>query len=161
MAPVCNQYDLARDIDKLSLRMPDQYLVVYDSTMARFWFCDAAAREQVARTLQQVPCGHILTEGEQRTLGIWFSDQRYGELIFLFDPGWIVASGDFNSSSWMPLGMHGYHPDDAYSDAICLTSRKPECELHTIADLYRWMESVTGIGPGLAAHSAEKVNVKT
>jgi hypothetical protein len=154
MTPVRNHYDLVSDIEKLDLRMPDDYLAVYDSTMARFWFFNSAAREKIVRTLQHVSCGHLLSQDELRCLGISFPDRRYGDLVFLFDPGWIIASGDFNSPSWMPSGMHGFHPDDAYSDAIFLASRRPDFTPHTIVDLYRWMEDLAGLGLRSSEHSA-------
>ena len=58
-------------------------------------------------------------------------------------PGSIVAESDFNGKGWFPEGMHGYHPDDSYSDAIFLSNEKPLQPMHTIADLYY---SVRNIG---------------
>jgi hypothetical protein len=40
----------------------------------------------------------------------------------------------------MPSGMHGYHPEqDRYSDAIFLSNRKPNQEVHMIRDVYDCM----------------------
>jgi hypothetical protein len=37
----------------------------------------------------------------------------------------------------MPVGMHGYHPDDAHSDGIFLSNHQTTAL--TIADLYQRM----------------------
>lgn len=138
MTPVRHHYDVVAEIVKLGLTMPDDYLAVYDSTMARFWFFSERALDKVRECLAGIPCGHILSEEELRNLGILFADKRYGQLIFLMAPGWLMARSDFQGQ-WMPVGMHGYHPDDEYSDAVFLSNRQPEYVM-TIQDVYRFME---------------------
>jgi hypothetical protein len=154
MTPVDHHYDLVSDIRKVGLRMPEDYLAVYDSTMARFWFFNPAAREKIVHALQQVSCGRLVSDDEKRAHGVFFADRRYGELVFLFDPGWIIASGDFNSPSWMPSGMHDFHPDDAYSDAIFLTSYKPDFTPRTIVDFCPCIEGLAGLGTRVSKQSA-------
>jgi hypothetical protein len=136
MTPVNRHYDLMKDIECLPYQMPADYLVVYDSTMARFWFFSDQARIQITQVLKESSCGRIVSETELRELGVWFADSRYGELVFLLRPGWLLARSDFNGPQWMPFGMHGYHPDDPYSDAVFLSSCQPRSEPHTIADVY-------------------------
>jgi hypothetical protein len=68
---------------------------------------------------------------------VFFADRRYGELVFLMHPGWLISRSDFNGRGWMPVGMHGYHPDDAYSDGIFLSNRQTTAL--TIADLFQRM----------------------
>ena len=69
-------------------------------------------------------------------LGILFPDRRYGEIVFLLDPGWLLATSDFNGNGWHPVGMHGYHPSDSHSDAIYLSNQHPRQQMSTIADIY-------------------------
>ena len=146
MAPVRRHHDLARDINELGLTMPRDYLAVYDSTMARFWFFSETARRQVTERLARIPSGRILTDDDLQTLGIRFADRRYGELVFLMDAGWLITSSDFNTNGWLPTGMHGYHPDDPDSDAIFLSSREPSRTMRTIADAYAVMQDAAAIG---------------
>lgn len=141
MTPVRAHYDLVRDIESLRLSMPGDYLAVYDSTMARFWFFSDRGRYEITALLDKLDCGRVLSDHELRHLGILFPDRRYGELIFLLHPGWLLLHSDFNGPGWVPAGMHGYHPDDPYSDAIFLSNRKPSCEVQTIADVYRCMQA--------------------
>jgi hypothetical protein len=47
MTPVEHHFDLVKEVDALGLKMPDDYLAVYDSTMARFWFFHDKARQSI------------------------------------------------------------------------------------------------------------------
>ena len=140
MTPVLEQYDLVGDIEKLGLNMPDDYLTVYDSTMARFWFFNDQARSAVQSALAKVTCGHTLSSDEMDRFGVLFEDSRYGELIFLLNAGWLFSRSDFHGGAWFPAGMHGYHPgEDRYSDAIFLSNCPPERPVETIKDVYHCM----------------------
>ena len=136
MTPVCAQFDLVEKIEALGFSTPQHYLAVYDSTMARYWFFDDGARHAILAELQQTSCGRILDDAELDRLGILFHDRRYGEVVFLLDPGWLLATSDFNGNGWHPVGMHGYHPSDSHSDAIFLSNRQPRHQMSTIADIY-------------------------
>jgi predicted AlkP superfamily pyrophosphatase or phosphodiesterase len=136
MAPVRNHYPLVSEIDALGLRSPEDYLAVYDSTMARFWLFSAQAKDAITATLERIPCGKILGRSELAALGLNFSDNRYGDLIFLLHPGWLISNNNFSSCGWHPLGMHGYHPDDPYSDAIFLSNRDPGRPMRSIAEVH-------------------------
>jgi Type I phosphodiesterase / nucleotide pyrophosphatase len=140
MTPVHSTYDLVGRIGGLGFEMPTHYLAVYDSTMARYWFFDQAVRGAIITELESTTCGKILSDSELETLGILFPDRRYGEIVFLLDPGWLFARSDFNGGGWNPSGMHGYHPSDANSDAIFLSNRQPRHAMRTIADVYPCLE---------------------
>lgn len=139
MAPVRRHYDLVGRVEALGLSMPADYLAVYDSTMARFWFAHDQGRRAITECLQAVPCGRVVPDDELARLGILFPDRRYGELVFLLDPGLLFARSDFNGRGWEPAGMHGYHPDDPDSDAIFLANYQPPNPLQTIADVHECM----------------------
>jgi hypothetical protein len=136
MTPVHSHYDLVGKIESLGFSMPTQYLAIYDSTMARYWFFDEDARREIVAELGRTSCGRIVDDSELDRLGILFPDRRYGELVFLLDPGWLLATSDFNGNGWHPVGMHGYHPSDSHSDAIFLSNQPPRHQMSTIADIY-------------------------
>jgi hypothetical protein len=136
MAPVTTKYDLLGDIEKLGLVMPQDYLAVYDSTMARFWFFTERARTAITASLKTQHCGKILTSDELKAFGVHFEDGRFGELIFLLNPGTLLTRSDFNGSGWNPAGMHGYHPADKYSDAIYLSNRELKHPVHHLHDIH-------------------------
>ncbi len=140
MAPVRYRFDLVSHVAASGLSMPDDYLAVYDSTMARFWFFSERARQTITSILTNLPCGRILTDSELEDLGVFFPDRHYGELIFLLHPSWLIASSDFNGTGWNPQGMHGYHPDDPYSYGVFLSNETPSFEVQSVLDVYRCME---------------------
>lgn len=54
MTPISHYADIVGEVAKLGLRMPQDYLAVYDSTMARFWFFDETARQRVTDLMQSL-----------------------------------------------------------------------------------------------------------
>jgi hypothetical protein len=64
---------------------------------------------------------------------VFFPDRRYGELIFLMNPGVLIHPSFFGN--YAPAGMHGYDPDDSYSSAA-FVSNVPDHTPETIRDLY-------------------------
>jgi len=140
MTPVSSRFDLVREIEQLGFSMPGDYLAVYDSTMARFWFFSAQARAGITGKLKSLTCGRILPDAELQKLGVFFPDRRYGEMVFLLEPGCLIAHSDFNGKGWDPIGMHGYHPDDPYSDGVLLSSHRPPAPVRTVADVYHCLQ---------------------
>ncbi len=130
--------DLQAIIAPLPLKMGKDYAVVYDSTMARFWFFNERARELVAAALQQVPQGRILPGEELEELGCLFPDRRFGELIFLVREGVLIVPSHMGER---PIrAMHGYHPSEKHSFAALLTNQPSISEdITAIPDVYRLM----------------------
>jgi len=118
--------------------MEKDYAVVYDSTMARFWFFNERARQQITDCLNEVPEGRILTDSELADLGTLFTDRRFGELIFLVKEGVLIVPSHMGQR---PIrGMHGYDPAEAQSYAVLCTNQKtiPD-EIAAIPDIYSLM----------------------
>jgi hypothetical protein len=154
MTPVQNHYDLVTEVERRGFTMPRDYLAVYDSTMARFWFFSERAKRSICDKLAEVPCGRILTDGELNALGVLFPDRRYGQTIFLMDPSWLLSRSDFHAPSRPLQGMHGYDPADPFSDAVFLSTAPPPVPVHGIADLYQCFEAALGHGTAIAKHHA-------
>src|SRR3954468_10314938 len=83
--------DLKKKIEDLPIEMERDYAVVYDSTMARFWFFNERARDLVTRALRAVPQGRILSDEELRSMKALFEDRYFGELIFLVKEGVLIV----------------------------------------------------------------------
>jgi hypothetical protein len=113
--------DLRSKIDALGLRMGVDYAVVYDSTMARFWFLRDGVREQIAAVLGQVPEGRIVPDAELEEMHALFPDRAFGELIFLVREGVLIVPSHMGER---PIrAMHGYHPTDPQSYATLMTNQ--------------------------------------
>ncbi len=153
MAPVTGRFDLVKEVDALGWEVPRDYLAVYDSTMARFWFFNDEARNSIHACLVKQQCGRVLCDSELEELGVYFPDHRFGGMIFLLDSGWMFYRSDFHSGNWLPNGMHGYHPDDPYSDAVFLSNHRPERPLINIRDLHGYMKDVSGLSARQFTHT--------
>jgi predicted AlkP superfamily pyrophosphatase or phosphodiesterase len=138
MANCDERLDLKGAIDTLDVKMARDYVVVYDSTMARFWFFNEHARRQITRCLSQVPQGRILSDEELDGMRSLFSDRYFGELIFLVNEGVLIVPSHMGER---PIrAMHGYHPADKHSYAALLTNQ-PEIPEHiaAIPDIFNLM----------------------
>jgi hypothetical protein len=144
MATVHTHIDLMARIEALGLTFEEDYVATYDSTMGRFWFKHAEARARIVAALEHEPHGRILSEAELQALGCDFDGQQYGELIFLTDPGVIIVPSHMGLT---PItGMHGYHPDDADSDACLLSNVPPPGDPRAITDIFHLMRAEIGAG---------------
>ncbi|MBN2564937.1 MAG: alkaline phosphatase family protein [Candidatus Eisenbacteria bacterium] len=132
--------DLMSRIDQLGLRSGRDYLAFYDSTMARFWFTDSRARTRIVACLGDVDGGRILTDQELKDEGTFFEDRRFGELVFLMDPGLLILPSYMGAEA--PAGMHGFTPEHPDSYAVLMSSRKLEAPPSHIRDTYRVMRSL-------------------
>lgn len=130
--------DLKSKIDVLDLQMEKDYAVVYDSTMARFWFFNDNARAKISNVLRTVPQGRILPDTELKELRTFFHDSHFGELIFLVKESVLIVPSHMGER---PIrAMHGYHPSEKHSYAALFTNQSevPD-EIKAIPDIYKLM----------------------
>ncbi len=135
----CDHFlDLRARIEQLPVRMERDYAVVYDSTMARFWFFNDAARQHICRCLREIPEGRILTDNELAQMHTLFPDRYFGELIFLVEEGVLIVPSHMGER---PLrAMHGYHPEAPHSYASLLSNQADvPSNITAIPDIYRLM----------------------
>ncbi len=131
MADAGETDDVVAAVERTGLRVPEDYLPFYDSTMARFWFGSPHARDTVAAALDALPAGQIVPQEELERLGVGFPDGRYGELVYLMPVGRQIAPSFMGAP---PRAMHGYTPADSSMDA-CLLSTGPGENAETILDI--------------------------
>jgi hypothetical protein len=139
MANCVELLDLQSWIEDLPLRFGKDYVAVYDSTMARFWFFSTEARQQITGCLKQVPQGRIVPDAELEAMGTYFPDRYFGELIFLVQEGVLIVPSHMGRR---PLAaMHGYHPTDPQSYAALCTNQTalPE-EIYAIPHMFELMQ---------------------
>jgi Type I phosphodiesterase / nucleotide pyrophosphatase len=135
MTPIRHTVDLIREVERLDLRIPEDYLPAYDSTMARFWVETEQASSQLCRLLDDLPYGKRLTEAECTDLRLTFDDDRYGHLIFLLNPGTLMCPSDMGRIPF--AGMHGFHPqEDPSSYAVFLSSERHPQPVTHIAEIF-------------------------
>ncbi|MDB6122124.1 MAG: Type phosphodiesterase/nucleotide pyrophosphatase [Pedosphaera sp.] len=150
--------DLKSKIEALDLRMEQDYVVVYDSTMARFWFFNDRARQIIIQALQKVPQGRILPDSELAEMRTLFEDRYFGELIFLVKEGVLIVPSHMGER---PIrGMHGYHPTDKHTYASMLTNQPelPE-EIVAIPDVFKLMTRDAELAKGRNAAAQAPASV--
>ena len=130
--------DLKSKIEPLPLRFGEDYVVVYDSTMARFWFFNDRARSEITHSLELVPQGRILPDAELKQMRTLFEDRYFGELIFLVKEGVLIVPSHMGER---PIrGMHGYHPTDPQSYAmLCTNQPQIPDDVNAIPDIFKLM----------------------
>ncbi len=139
MADVKGDIDLITQIKSSGLEYGKDYVAMYDSTMARFWFLDENAREKIEAILLEVSKGSIVSDEELKNMHVYFEDGRFGELFFLMEPGYLITPCYMGLKS-IP-GMHGYHPHDKDSYAMIASNKELSEALHSITDIRGVMES--------------------
>lgn len=116
MTNVTETCDLMSIINKLPLRQNRDYAVVYDSTMARFWFLKESAKETICNALSHCKKGKILSNETLHEWGCDFKENKYGDLFFLLNPGVLLVPSYMGETKL--AGMHGYDPHDKDSTAM-------------------------------------------
>ena len=134
MTTLLGEIDLKKEVGSLKHRFGQDYVAVYDSTMARFWFMNEDAKADITKLLGQVAKGHILSVDEIKKYDIDFEDNMYGELIYLLDPGYQIVPSDMGINS-LP-GMHGYAPEDKDSMASFLSMQPLENPPHWVGNYF-------------------------
>lgn len=106
MSRVHQTVNILEGLQQLKSQMYRDYVPFADSTMIRFWFFNDEAKDEVSDFLSQIKNGHVLDAEERRFLRVPL-DQKYGQIIYVVDEGYVVHPCFFQSKS-VPKGMHGY-----------------------------------------------------
>lgn len=137
MANCDRHLNLMEKIEALPLKFNEDYVAVFDSTMARFWFLKPGVREVIAQTLAKIPEGRVLRDEELRELRAFFPDGRFGELIYLCDEGVLIVPSHMGER---PIrAMHGYHPADPQSYATLFSNQAVPESIRAIPQIYDLM----------------------
>lgn len=123
MVPTQSNYDLIKDIKNLGFHEGKDYVAMYDSTMARFWFKNSASEKAFRGLLKNLAVGKIIEKNELINEEVYFEDGRFGELIFLMNPGTLIVPSYMSFQS-VP-GMHGFAPDHPQMEAAYLSTHAP------------------------------------
>ncbi|MCW4015243.1 MAG: alkaline phosphatase family protein [Candidatus Bathyarchaeota archaeon] len=143
MTNVTKQYNLLEKLDNFTIKK--DYLVFVDSTIARFWFFNVNAKAQIIQILEQCTYGHILNNAEIESYGLRFTDNRYGDLIFVADPGVeffpsFMRPIRFPFIGTDPKGLHGYTPEHPSTRGVFMYCGNKDLKLSNtmkITDIYQ------------------------
>ena len=139
MTPLTRTVDLKSAVEKTPLVFGRDYGACYDSTMFRATFLAPGAEETIRKALEPfADCGHWLSEEEEKHYGIYRADRKFGDAIFLMDPGIQIVPSDMGAK---PLnGMHGFAPEDKDSQAVILSTEEIPEGVRKVADYFGLMK---------------------
>ena len=130
-------YNLQREIQAIGLKYNRDYVAVYDSTMARFWYLNDQAKTSIQKFLNDSARGRILADRELKEMGVYFPDHKFGEDIFMMNSGEQICPSFMGEK--FTAGLHGYHPSDKDSYAQICGNSKLRSDLKSIKDIYKVM----------------------
>jgi predicted AlkP superfamily pyrophosphatase or phosphodiesterase len=122
MCEVERHVDLIASVEAAGLKIPEDYIPFYDSTMARFRSGGEGARAAISEILERSPGGRVLGAEELESLGVYFPAGEFGDLIFLCEPGTIIMPSFMGEARLK--GMHGYHPDAPCMDSVMYSNEE-------------------------------------
>jgi predicted AlkP superfamily pyrophosphatase or phosphodiesterase len=133
MIEIKNRINIMELIDVMGLNYGTDYIAMYDSTMARFWFMNNRAKKSIENKLATIKEGHFIRQEEKNKYHINFRDNRYGDSIFLMNPGIVIEPSYMGKIA--PSGMHGFSPYAPDSYASFLSNKDYLEKVDTILDL--------------------------
>jgi predicted AlkP superfamily pyrophosphatase or phosphodiesterase len=107
MVEVEKVVDIRFMIEKFDLHLGDDFVYFLDSTLVRFWAFNRKAENTIRTLFQEEKSGHILTEEEKKHYHLHNSRKRFGDILYLANPG-ILFFPNFWNDSVPEKGMHGY-----------------------------------------------------
>ena len=121
MTDLTKTADLKAAVESTGLIFNRDYAACYDSTLFRVHYLKDGAQDTIHGIVNEKTFpGHWLNNDEVVKYGIDFADHRYGDEIFLMDPGVQIVPSDLCRK---PLhGMHGYEPKHANSLAAVVST---------------------------------------
>jgi hypothetical protein len=133
MCDVKRHLDLMKHVETLGLCIPGDFIPFYDSTMARFRIRTEEAGKRLEGLLAGLQGGHLLDGDEAERLGVFFFDARFGDLVFLVDPGTIILPSYMSSEP--VAAMHGYHPGTPCMYSALFTNEEAMASPTTLTDI--------------------------
>ncbi len=118
MSPVSEYIDIFRILSNTSLKICKDYIIFLDSTMARFWFNNEKARQDITYLLPRIKNGYVLTDIDLYENNLPINKAEHGELIFALKEGTVMRPDFFHNHTIMK-GMHG-HFKSHYDNPILL-----------------------------------------
>jgi len=139
MVDVTSTADVMGALGARGIAWPRDVLAFFDSTLARFWWRGAAARDTVRGTLAALPGGRWLTAAERAAAGVAFPDHDYGEDVWLADPGVLIVPSFMGRDA--VAAMHGYDPSHPDMAAVLASNRPLPPGVAHLKDVRAFLES--------------------
>ena len=138
MTPLTYTVDVKSEVEKTGLRFGIDYGVCYDSTMVRFTYLSADAKEKIHQAMEPLAKhGRWLTADEEKEYGIYREDRYFGDEFFFMNIGIQIIPSDMGARALN--GMHGFEPTDILSQAAILSDRPIPEDIQAVTDYFKLM----------------------
>jgi hypothetical protein len=153
MVDVTASVDVMGRLARLPWRQGRDYLAFFDSTFARFWWRTPAARAPVLAALAAEPRGHWLSPAELAHEGADFADHRYGDDLYLLEPGALIVPSYMGHEP--VAAMHGYAPSHPDMAGVLAANRPLPADVTQLSHLRDFLERELGALRARSAGSGE------
>lgn len=141
MNRVTGTIDVWGHLTREGLRLGRDFVAFFNSTIASFWFPDGAQRGRVLQSLQGLSGGRLLDDHDLQRYHLRFPDNRYGDMLFLVQPGLEIIPNFMSLSHRASLGMHGYDPDDPDTAAFLRGPGEKIQNVRDVTDIFTLIET--------------------
>lgn len=141
MNPVRETIDLWTELKHTHLSLGRDYVAFLNSTLASFWFLTPDAESNIRAVLARVRGGRVLEAEDLTRYHLRFRDRRYGDLLFLADPGVEIVPNFMSLARRPSPGMHGYAPEDPETTAFIAGPRAKIATVGEVTDLFSLVQA--------------------
>ena len=132
LADVEFEVDIRGRLAARGLRHGRDIFLMLDATMARLRCLRPGVSSAVREALKGARGAFV--EGETRQqLGVDFSHDRYGDMLFVLEEGGLIRPNDLGHGA--PVALHGYLPSAPSMDAVAMFSHAPARTPTRLTDL--------------------------
>lgn len=149
MVDVRAHVDVMARVAALPYRRGRDYLAFFDSTMARFWWREPKARDAILRALAAEPRGQWLPQSTLAREGADFADARFGEDVFLLEPGALLVPSFMGHTP--VAAMHGYDPSHPDMAGVLAANRPLPGAVSHLSHLRGFLEAELDAAHGTSA----------
>ena len=156
MSAVKSNIDVGSELlsftSNLNMKLKKDFIYFLDSTILRVWFFSKRAKDLFEMALKE---SHLLSKNGlflnatlAKELHIPWSDQKYGDLIWLVNEGNLIFP-DFFHREKSYKGMHGYDPSLTNSQGTCIVYGsdvdKKTTKTIALTDVFHILKRVLGL----------------
>ena len=114
--------DLLAELSRFGLILGKDYLCFIDATLALFWPQNATRKEKILNVLRSIKFGKVIDANDRGRYHIKFVDNRFGEIVFVLNPGGTFFPNFFSPFSAMK-GLHGYLPEEEVQKSFLISNK--------------------------------------
>jgi hypothetical protein len=118
-----HKLDLMSELNKGRLKLGEDYLCFIDATIALFWPNNEVVKEKILEILSKIKVGQVIDQSLEKMYHLRFKDKRYGEIIYVLNPGTTFLPNFFSPLNAMK-GLHGYLPMDNVQKGFLVSNQK-------------------------------------